>query len=91
MFLCTEDTEWIFVGDRTIHGKDAVHKWMAETYLEPPQNMVEALIAEGDYVIATGTITVKNKNGKTDSPLYYDVWEFRDGKMAKLKAFVIKS
>ena len=88
---CTEDTEWVFVGDRTLHGKKAVRQWMAETYLEPPQNEVEALIAEGDFVTATGTITVKDKNGKTDSSLYCDVWEFRDGKMAKLRAFVIKS
>lgn len=88
---CTEDTEWVFVGDRTLHGKDAVRQWMAETYLEPPENVVETLIAEGDFVTATGTITVKNKNGKRDSSLYCDVWQFRDGKMAKLKAFVIKS
>ncbi len=88
---CTEDTEWVFVGDRTLHGKEAVRQWMAETYLEPPKNVVEALIAEGDFVAVTGTITVKNKNGETDSSLYCDVWQFRDGKMAKLKAFVIKS
>ena len=88
---CTEDTEWVFVGDRTLHGKEAVRQWMAETYLEPPENVVEALIAEGDFVAVTGTITVKNKNGETDSSLYCDVWQFRDGKMAKLKAFVIKA
>ena len=88
---CTEDTEWVFVGDRTLHGKEAVRQWMAETYLEPPENVVEALIAEGDFVAVTGTITVKNKNGETDSSLYCDVWQFRDGKMAKLKAFVNKA
>ncbi len=91
LVYCTEDTEWVFVGDRTLHGKEAVRQWMTEIYLEPPENVVEALIAEGDFVTATGTITVKDKNGKTDSSLYCDVWQFRDGKMAKLKAFVIKS
>ena len=88
---CTEDAEWIFVGDRTLRGKEAVRQWMTETYIEPPQNEVEALIAEGDFLTATGTITVKNKNGETEKSSYCDVWEFRDGKMAKLKAFVIKT
>ena len=64
---------------------------MAETYSEPPQNEVEALVAEGDFLIATGTIAVKKKNGETDSSSYCDIWEFRDGKMARLKAFVIKN
>ncbi len=88
---CTEDTEWVFVGDRTLQGKEAVRQWMAETYLEPPQNEVEALIAEGDFVTATGAIKAKNGDGKWETSSYCDVWEFRDGKMAKLNAFVIKS
>lgn len=88
---CTEDTEWVFVGDRTLQGKEAVRRWMAETYLEPPENVVEALIAEGDFVTATGTIKEKNKDGQWETSSYCDVWQFRDGKMAGLKAFVIKS
>lgn len=91
LFHCTEDTEWVFVGDRTLHGKEAVRQWMAETYLEPPQNAVEALIAEGNLITATGTIKEKNKHGQWETSSYCDVWEFRDGKMAKLTAFVIKS
>ena len=35
---CMESTEWVFVGDRTLNGKEAVRQWMAETYLEPPVN-----------------------------------------------------
>ncbi len=91
LIYCTKDTEWVFAGNRTLHGREAVRHWMAETYLEPPQNEVEALIAEGNYGIATGTLSVKNKNGQTDRSSYCDVWEFRDGRMAKLKAFVIKN
>ena len=88
---CTEDTEWVFVGDQTLQGKEAVRQWMAESYLEPPQNEVDTLIAEGDFLIATGSISVKNKAGKTTKSSYCDVWEFRDGKIAKLKAFVIEN
>jgi uncharacterized protein len=87
---CTEDTEWVFVGDRTLRGKEAVRQWMAATYTEPPKFMVEHLIAEGDFVTAIGNIDLKEPNGETARYLYCDVWRFRDGKMAGLKAFVIK-
>ena len=88
---CTEDIEWVFVGDQTLHGKEAVRQWMAESYLEPPQNEVDALIAEGDFLIATGSISMKNKAGKTTKSSYCDVWKFRDRKIARLKAFVIEN
>lgn len=87
---CTEDTEWIFVGDKVLKGKDAVRKWMAATYLEPPKFTVENLIAEGDFVSAIGKISMQGENGEIATYLYCDVWKFRDGKMAELKAFVIK-
>ena len=87
---CTEDTEWVFVGDITLQGKEAVRQWMATAYAEPPKFMVENLLAEGDFVTALGTINLKDENGETARYAYCDVWRFRDGKMAGLKAFVIK-
>lgn len=89
--FCTDDTEWIFVGDRTLTGKDAVRRYMAETYIEPPKFMVANLIAEGDFVTALGEITLKDKDGKQTHYSYCDNWRFRDGKMAELKAFVIET
>lgn len=88
---CTEDTEWVFVGDRTLQGKEAVRQWMIKTYSEPPNFVVENLIAEGDFVIAIGKINMKDENGEMVTYSYCDVWQFRDGKMAGLKAFVIKA
>jgi uncharacterized protein len=88
---CTEDTEWVFVGERTLQGKEAVREWMVTAYAEPPKFMVENLIAEGDFVIAIGKINLKDESGETASHSYCDVWQFRDGKMAGLKAFVIKA
>lgn len=88
---CTEDTKWVFVGDRTLEGKEAVRQYMATTYLEPPKFVIENLIAEGDFVTAIGRINLKDENGEMASNLYCDVWRFRDGKIAELKAFVIKA
>jgi ketosteroid isomerase-like protein len=89
--FCTEDTEWNFVGDRTLKGKDAVRQYMAEAYREPPVFRVDRMIAEGDFLTAIGEITLKDKDGKATDYAYCDVWRFRDGKMAELQAFVIET
>lgn len=89
--FCTEDTQWTFVGDRTLHGKDAVRQWMATAYTEPPRFEVHHLIAEGDFVTALGEITLKDEGGKPTRHAYCDVWRFREGRMAGLQAFVIEA
>lgn len=89
--FCTDDTEWTFIGDRTLHGKDAVRKYMAGQYMEPPEFEVETFIEEGDFLTALGDINLKNEKGKETNYKYCDVWKFKDGKMAALKAFVIEA
>ncbi|UGU17428.1 nuclear transport factor 2 family protein [Sinomicrobium kalidii] len=89
--FCTEDTEWTFVGDITLQGKEAVRQWMAINYIEPPKFDVKNLIAENDFVTAIGEIKITDKKGKTGHYSYCDVWQFRDGKMAELKAFVVET
>ena len=89
--LCADDTEWTFVGDKTLKGKEAVRQWMAATYVEPPKFNVAHLIAEGDFVTAVGDITMKDEDGKAARYSYCDVWRFRGGQIAELRAFVIKS
>lgn len=88
--FCTDDTQWTFVGDKTLNGKEAVRQWMATTYIEPPAFRVTNLIAEGDFVTALGNITMKDEDGKAADYSYCDIWRFRDGQMVELKAFVIK-
>jgi len=88
--FCSDDTEWSFVGDQTLQGKEAVRRWMAVEYTEPPENKVVHLIAEGDFVTAIGDLTLKDKDGQRTHFSYCDVWRFRDGQMVELKAFVIK-
>ena len=86
---CADDTEWTFVGDKTLRGKEAVRQWMATAYAEPPRFTVANLIAEGDFVVALGDITIKDEDGKSTRHSYCDVWRFRGGKIVQLKAFVI--
>jgi uncharacterized protein len=89
--FCTDDTEWTFVGDKTLKGKEAVRQYMATEYVEPPLNIVVNLIAEGDFVMALGDLTIKDKDGNAAHYSYCDVWRFRGGKMVELRAFVIQT
>lgn len=89
--FCTDDTEWTFVGEQILRGKQAVRAYMAKVYIEPPKFMVESLIAEGEFVTALGKINLKDEDGISVEYAYCDVWRFRDSKMAELKAFVIKT
>jgi len=89
--FCTDDTVWTFVGEKTLQGKEAVRQYMATAYIEPPKFIVENLIAESEFVTAIGKISLKNEEGRYIDYSYCDVWRFRDGKMAELKAFVIKT
>lgn len=87
--FCSEDTEWTFVGDRTLKGKEAVRRYMATEYTEPPQFTVADMIAEGDHVVMLGTIMTKGADGKPVQAAYCDVWRFRDGQIVALQAFVV--
>ena len=89
--FCADDTEWTFVGDKTLKGKEAVRQYMAATYIEPPKFTVANLIAEGDFVTALGDITLKDEDGTAVHYSYCDVWRFRGGKIVELRAFVIKT
>jgi uncharacterized protein len=91
LLYCADDTEWTFVGDKILKGKEAVRQYMATTYIEPPKFTVANLIAEGDFVTALGDITLKDEDGTAVHYSYCDVWRFRDNKIIELKAFVIKT
>ncbi|MDZ8239842.1 MAG: nuclear transport factor 2 family protein [Nostoc sp. ChiQUE01a] len=82
--FCADDTEWTFVGDKTLKGKEAVRQWMVTKYVQPPLNIVANLIAEGDFVTALGDLTLKDKDGRATHYSYCDVWRFRGGKMVEL-------
>lgn len=86
---CTDDVEWSTVGGETLHGKQAVREWMATAYAKPPEFTVDQLVAEGDVVIALGSITADDAAGTPVPHAYCDVWRVRDGKLAELRAFVI--
>lgn len=89
--FCTDDTEWVFIGEKTLKGKEAVKQYLEEAYAETTQFTIERMIEEGDFVVQVGEISFENKNGEVESYLASDIWRFENGKMAELKAFVLKN
>lgn len=89
--FCSDDTQWTFVGEQTLKGKEAVRRYMATAYTEPPKFTVEHTIAEGDFLTVLGDITLKDADGQAVLYAYCDVWRFREDKIVELKAFVIKT
>lgn len=85
---CTEDVVWDFVGDQVLSGKQAVRDYIDTVYINPPKFTVFDIIGEGDCVVAVGVISIEDERGDTVTSDYCDIWTFRNGKMAALKAFV---
>ena len=75
----------------SLTGKDAVRQWMQTAYVEAPDFELHRMIADGEFVAALGEIMVKDGQGQPVRHSYCDVWRFRDGLMAELRAFVIKA
>lgn len=88
--FCTDDTVWTYVGGETLRGKEAVPRFLNASS-EPSLFTADRLIADGDFLAALGDIAMKDEAGAWGPHAYCDVWRFRDGKMAELKAFVIKA
>lgn len=89
--LCAEDVVWTIAGEETVEGKAAVRKWMGTMEGEPPKLTVEAIIAEGDRAMAQGRMMMKGSSGAEESYVYCDVYRFRDGQIAELTAFVVRT
>jgi ketosteroid isomerase-like protein len=88
---CTDDVEWVFVGDTTPEregGRASVH----EDDVRPAAPTSRSMTDRGPRLRhGTGDIRVKDETGKVVHSAYCDVWRFRDGKIAGLRAYVVES
>jgi ketosteroid isomerase-like protein len=90
--FCAEDMKWTMVGEQAVQGKDAIRKWIASMgNMEPPKFTVENIIAEGDFVLSNGDMTMKDKDGKSVPYSYCDIYRFRNGQIVELRSYVIKT
>ena len=90
--FCTEGFIWTMVGDTTVRGKDAIRTWMASMNPEPPQFTIQQTVADGDFVITRGDMTMRQtKNGPSIPYTFCDIYRFEGDKVAELTAFVIRT
>ena len=89
----TDDVQWTKVGDKAAAGKEALGKLIESLGDAPPPSSItiNAMIAEGDYVAAYGTLNVEDENRKPTDQAFCDVYHFRGDKIAELTAFVMKN
>ena len=89
---CAENIKWTMFGEKSVEGKSAVREWMSSMEgMEPPKFTVDNLIADGDFVVSSGNMTMKDKEGKTAPYAYCDIYRLSGGKIAELRSFVIKT
>ena len=88
--LCSDDFSWTMVGSQPVVGKAAVREWMAKAPPEMPKFTIDTVIVDGDFVTCIGDLTMPEK-GESVSYAYCDVWRIEGGKIAELRAFVIKT
>ena len=55
---------------------------MASMDMEPPKFTVNSIIAEGDFVMVYGDMTMKEKDGKTVPYAYCDIYRFQTGRLS---------
>ena len=90
--FCTDDLIWTMVGDTTVRGKDSIRQWMASMNPQPPQFTIQHTVAEGDFVITRGDMTMpEKKNGPSIPYTFCDIYRFAGDKVAELTAFVIRT
>lgn len=90
--FCDEAVEWTMVGEETRRGKDTIRQWMSSMKTaEAPKFTVQNVIAEGDFVVAHGDMTMKDEKQAVVPYSYCDLYRFRNGKIVELRSWVVKT
>ncbi len=93
--LCADDVEWTMAGEGSHKGLDNIREWMRSVHegheAPAPKIMATKMIADGESVASYGKMSMKDRDGNDSQFDYCDIYNFRDGKIAKLRSFVVKS
>ena len=89
--LLTDDIVWTIPGAFKIEGKSAFAAHIVdEGFRSNPDITVERLIEGVDVVVAEGTVRTERTDGTQLHLAYCDVFEMRDGKIARLTSYLIQ-
>jgi ketosteroid isomerase-like protein len=87
--LLTDDVRWDVPGAFHVQGRDAFDAHIVDPYADgPPQITITRLTEEHDIVIAEGTVHAPRRDGTVVALEYCDVFEMRNGKIARLISYL---
>jgi len=85
------DVEWVIPGMFHIRGKEAFDKEIEnEAFVGRPTITVTRMIEEANIVMAEGTVQAARKDGGQLNLVFCDVFEMKDGKIAKLISYLME-
>ena len=93
MAFCTEDVRWAMVGMFDKTGKEAIRELMKadqDMPQDPPDIRMGNFITEGDKVVSTGTMTMKNKKGDPIDYSFCDIYTFEGEKVKEMESYVVE-
>jgi ketosteroid isomerase-like protein len=89
--LLSDDIVWKIPGAFEIQGKSAFDGHIVdEGFRSNPDISVERLIEGVDVVVAEGTVRAERTDGTSLHLAYCDVFEMRDGKIARLTSYLMQ-
>ena len=87
----TDDVQWTKVGDKSAQGKEALRRLILDLGDAPPPTTTtfDAMIAEGDTVVAYGSLTIEVQPENTITQSFCDIYRFQEEKIDEFMSFVI--
>ena len=86
----TDDVEWVMPGFFHLHGKAAFDGEIEnDAFVGSPAIEVTRLVEEDDVVVAEGRVRASRRDGGTLDAVFCDVFEMRDGKVARLVSYLM--
>ena len=89
----TDDVRWIRVGERSAAGKAELRRLIESLGDAPPPSnvMFDAIVAEGNLVVAFGQLIGEGEDGETAHRAFCDVYRFRGDKIAEQIGFLVRT
>ncbi len=85
----TDDVEWLIHGHKSLKGKQEFDLEIEnENFEGKPEINVRRMTEENNVVVAEGTVLAKPKNNPPVLLVFCDIFEFVDGKIAKLTSYL---
>lgn len=86
----TDDVVWEVPGAFTASGKEAFDREIeSPEFIGRPEITTTRMVEEGNVVVAEGRVTTTRKDGATLHLRFCDLFELRDGRIARLTSYLM--